>query len=935
MKDRYLILSVCFLSLYSSLSYSMGIDYQNIPEEFKVMFDEEKSIVNVFFPSGDMEKQSLIRSYDKVRLDKKDKSAISNFKKILKKNNIKKEVINKILLDLLSADGVKNTTDCQGISSSCIVTTDSYAFFYNIDTNILRVFLSENILKDKKVESVYASNINDNNALINSSSFFVNQYDDDTSLNISDSLVQGFKYGYLRSDFNINTDADDVFDLNELSYSVNQDNTEFKAGYFSDNNAMNATDVIESFTNSDTVDVSFGSSRNLLLKSKQAYKKVNIYVPSAGLLSIQKNGVYIKQYAVKAGQQEISYNDLPSGVYEINVTVKSGNNVFFNRNYNIYNIKSAILSKGDFDYRVQFGMLANEGSNERYNDYDDDYDDHTDEYDGNYNDSLYTSVKLAYGLFEGMSLSGAVTLSEESDFVLQSAIDYTFINGAQATYNNKIYSEGSSLNTVNIYSPWINIGYEDFHFNDDDLACFTESCSSRTNININKSLMLTESLSTGLYYNYYKYDKGSSTSITNNYNYNYDSESKFDFEITYNKNDGRTVDYNQTDGEFQFNFRVTKTFGGNSQLSFNTSAQEDQFNDFTTEFDTGDVLNDDNISLSALARSSFMKDRDDTNDTSLDIIGDYKNNHFDANYFGSVSTLGITQQNLSLNNTQVISSDGIDFTRQQSDAYLKLDIKKSEDIKDNDSYGVLSIEQDNRRKYDVNINNDNKIVPLNSYSQYDNKIDTESSSLENTEKNRSEFFVHPGSVVKTNMNLTKVVSFVSGFKDILDQDISTVQCVGKGCVDVENIDGNVFKVAVRSGQPFVLKNKDKALTCLTPQVRDISVLNIGMNYCIPDDEDNQELVMKDPQTGKDMRYVYLGIFETKNKWRYASLDKDSQYNIIERHFGDNKNLVYVSYDQEQIASNDIKDKLSDIMLTADVPKDTNLNYVLLLNQNWN
>ena len=84
------------------------------------------------------------------------------------------------------------------------------------------------------------------------------------------------------------------------------------------------------------------------------------------------------------------------------------------------------------------------------------------------------------------------------------------------------------------------------------------------------------------------------------------------------------------------------------------------------------------------------------------------------------------------------------------------------------------------------------------------------------------------------MNLTKVVSFVSGFKDIQDQDILAVQCVGQGCVDVENIDGNVFKVAVRSGQPFVLKNKDKFLTCLTPQVRDISVLNIGMNYCIPD-----------------------------------------------------------------------------------------------------
>ncbi|PSV94022.1 CS1-pili formation C-terminal domain-containing protein [Photobacterium iliopiscarium] len=932
MRESHLVLTVFFLCLYSSVAYSDDLKYDNIPDEFKEMFNEENKVVKVVFPSGDFGKQALISSYNKVRLNKNDKLAIENFKKLLESNNIKGKYVNKILSDLLSSEGVLNTNECQGIPSSCIVSTDSYAFFYNIDSNILRVFLSENILKEKKSKVVYASNINNNNALINSSSIFINQYDDDTSLNISDNFVQGFKYGYLRSDFNINTNNDDVFDLNELSYSVNKDNTELKAGYFSDNNSMNATDVIESFTDSDTVDISFGSSRNLLIKSNQAYKKVNIYVPSAGLLSIQKNGTYIKQYAVKAGQQEISYNDLPSGVYEIRVTVKSGSNTFFDKTYNIYNIKSAMLSKGDFDYRVQVGMLANGENNEGYNN---DYDSHNDEYDDDYNDSIYSSAKLAYGLSDGLILSGAITLSEKNDVIFQSAVDYTFINGSQVTYNNKIYSEGSNLNSVNLYSSWINIGYEEYHFDEDDkLACFTESCSSRTNININKSMLLTGSLSTGLYYNYYKYEEGSNTSITNNYNYNYNSSNNFDFDITYNKNDGRVSRYNQFDDEFQFNFRYTINFDNNSQLSFNTSAQEDQFNDFTSEFDTGDLLPDDNISFSALARTAFVKDRDQNNDTSLDIMGDYQNNNFDANYYGSISTTGTIQQNIAFNNTQVINSDGIDFTRERSEAYLKLDIKKSDDIKDNDTYGILTIEQDNRRKYDVNINQNNKIVPLKSYSQYDNKIDTESSSLENTGKNRSSFFIHPGSVMTTNMNLTKVVSFVSGFKDILDQDILAVQCVGQGCVDVENIDGNVFKIAVRSGQPFVLKNKEKILTCLTPQVRDISVLNIGMNYCIPEDND-QLLVMNDPLTGKDMRYVYLGIFETKNKWRYASLDKDNQYNIIEKKFGDDKNLVYVSYDQEQIVSNDIKDKLSDIMLTADVPKDTISNYVLLLNQDWN
>lgn len=70
--------------------------------------------------------------------------------------------------------------------------------------------------------------------------------------------------------------------------------------------------------------------------------------------------------------------------------------IFSSRNYNM---KSDLLLKGDFDYRIQVGMLTNEDNDEGYND---NYDTDTDKYIDDYNGSLYLSAKLACGLIDSI-----------------------------------------------------------------------------------------------------------------------------------------------------------------------------------------------------------------------------------------------------------------------------------------------------------------------------------------------------------------------------------------------------------------------------------------------------------------------------------------------------------------------------------------------------
>lgn len=915
--------NIFFTLLILNCSYSFGLEVQDIPSEFQSFYNEEIKQVNVEFPEGDIENILMSVSYNTIRIDSSNRKLQDVFYRMLIRHNVKPEIASQFVQELSTPKGLTSSNKCKGFLNTCIVLTDKYDLVYDPDRNTLRLFFSHDVLNKNEGTPEYASSVNFSPALINSTSLFVNSSDDNMIISLSDSLIQGFKYGYLDSKFYLTSSNNSRLD--KLSYNFEQENMRYSIGYFSDDNSMNSTDVIESFTNSDVVEFSVGNSKNLLLKTSDINKKIQIYVPAAGLLSIKKDGNYIKQYAVKAGQNNILYSNLPYGVYEIDVTVKSGNNIIFNKKYNVYNTRSDQLSSGDIDYRIQAGILK------------DNNDDFSGKFDDNewkdYDDSAYFSTKITYGINDALMIGGALSYSDNNS-VYQISGNYLLMNSDSIRASSKIYSGGSYQYDATIYSSYLNFGLSAFKLNsDDDFAAFTEDNESYTNINISRMFALDLNSTIGIYYNLSKLDNAKSHDLTSNYTYMINGNSRVDFQVNYNKTDDERFGDDET---FEFRLAYNHDFdsGGSARTSISTDT--DSYNEFSLEYDTGDLINDDNTSLALTGRTevrSNNRERDAV--SSLDINGLYANEHFTSGYYGSLNSTGNNNLSLNLSSSQIISDSGLTITNKKSDAYLELDVHKSKDINEKMSYGTLALLKDDKVRSDITISEKDKLIGLSRYSLYKSKIDTLSSSIENNGSKGLNLYSHPGTVGQIKLDLTKIVSFVGSYSDIFEQEIVNLGCEGEGCVDIEKIDQNVFRVAVHSGKEFVLKSSDNNYVCLTPQVRNVEVLNIGKSYCVPETDEEFPIVLKNPATGESMNLVYLGIFKDENKWKYASLLDNERYRLIEKEFGNGNNLVYVNIPDSENVSNIALSQLSDLMKTADIPRNDIYKYVLLLSDEWN
>ncbi|MGR5327830.1 TcfC E-set like domain-containing protein [Photobacterium damselae] len=907
-----------------------GNQEEGYPEDFNDFFKEKNRTVNIEYPDGTIKQLDMIVSYDHVKLNESNLNTQKMLFDQLTSQNVKKNIAKEIVKKISSKDGLNNTDKCKGFASKCVVVTDTYDIYYDIDRNVMRFFFSGNILNINKKKEKYVDNVNDFPALINNSSLFVNSYNNDYRVSLNDELIQGMKFGYISSKFNI--DSDDSFDLNSLFYGVDFYNYRFNVGYFSTDNPMNSTDFIDSFTVSDVKELSLGSSNNLLLKSTDSTKNINIYSPSSGLLSIKKDGQYLRQYRVSTGNHIINYSDLPTGIYTINVSIKAGNKVVYDQDYNIYNTKSGQLVKNEHDYRFQLGILKNNDS-DRYRNKDHVSDIGDLQYWKTYDNKAYAEGKFAYGLTNSMMLGTAVVVSN-SENVYQFGINYLFLDSSSLRTTGKAYSGGSYKYDFDLYSPILNINFSKFELDEnDDFAAYTEDYASNTSININRIFSLGINTTLGLYYNYSKYDDNKNNDLTTNITYSVDSNNRFDLQARYSQYDSK---YTGEQNLYNLELTYTHYFDNSSSIAFSYGIDNDHYSESSIEYNTADLINNDTMSLDLTGREMIRNDNND-NLTSLDLNGSYYNDYLNSSYYVSADSEGSINQSLSLTSNQVLSNSGVFFTAIKSDSYYQLDINRAKDIEDGSTLGIVDISKNKKNGYELPLDGAKKLIKLDSYNEYDTSIDTLSASIENAGKHKDNTFSYPGMVKPLKLDLSKIVSFIGAYNDLFDQGISKLTCEGDGCIDVEQVNDNIFKVAVRSGKEFVLKDNKNGYVCLTPQVRNINILNIGKNYCVPnmdlEDDDDYQLVIRNPKDNKVLNLVYLGIFNVDSKWKYESLSKDQRLNILERKFGNDSNLVYVESKDKYILK-ELKDSISTVRLTADIPIDDISNYVLLLGDSW-
>lgn len=892
----------------------------DIPDEFKEFYTYHEDTVVIKSVDGNEKDFSALINYNSIKVNNElSKKEISKF---LKRLGVKEKLLLKILNDFSSKDGVHSSSECTGLAKNCFLNPKTYDIVFDYEQRIIYLYISPDYLNEKNEQLEYVSNIDVSPAIINSSDLFVSSNNSTNSITFNNNSTVGLKYGYMSSDFsyqNSNKNNDD-FELRKLSYILDYQSYQYQFGLFDGNLESNTTSFLSSVgDNTKSISFNIRNSKNLIADKDLTHSALSFYTPSSGYLTIKKDGLVVFQKNVKAGAGKIPYNKLPSGVYNVELSIKSNNVEVLNQKLYVYNIKNGRLSKNDFDYMASIGIYDDTPTLIS----DDINSDSLDKYKG----MKFIDGAVTYGINNAIMLGSEFEITDNNDFKTKIGLSYLFENSSKLDVIYSRYKEGSYSESINIITPWFGFYYDSFEFSEGDLfSLYKEGGYSRKSVSLNKNLNITPVLNANFNYNYNEYStsstKNDTWSISTSFDYRFNAGSVFNIQLMY---DNSKTEYNKND-QFIINASVSIPFDDDLAYTSYVSTYDNQFDEFRSEISSDNVINVDDAILGVSIGHSIYNDDYKANKIYVNATGNYTNDKINSNMYLYSDSDGENNLSLSLSNTQIITKDNIYFTSTDSSTYLNIDIKNNDERIDN--LGLLTVSNKNKLLSKKFLDREKNVIPLDEYNHFNGSLDAASVSLENNGEKEVSGFSFPGSVYTLKPQVGKIVTFVAAFDDIFDQAVKSIECDGAGCVDIENIDGNIFNVKVRAGTEFMLYSDD--MVCLTPKVKHVKNLNIGLNHCVPNVEDNGNGIIIAGPDGTSHRVYFVGIFD-KNYKEY--IKNNHNIDIIEKELNDSEKLVYIYYDDDYILSNNDKSLIEKMMLTAKNSERIS-PFVLELDESW-
>ncbi|HIF9200899.1 TPA: CS1-pili formation C-terminal domain-containing protein [Photobacterium damselae] len=902
-------------------TFTSSVFCYNVPDEFKEFYDYKEDVVVIKSVDGIKNDLSGFINANSVKID--SESAKKELSKFLKRLGVNDELSLTIMNDFSSDYGVSSSDKCIGLAKDCILYPKTYGIVFDYEQKVIYFYISPDHLNKKNKRLDFVNNIDKNPAVINSYDIFIGSNNSTNSITFNNNNIIGLKYGYVDSDlsYQINNKNNDNFELRKLAYILDYQSYQLQVGAFDGNLESNSTSFLTSIgDNTKNISVNIRDSKNLISNKDLSYSSLSFYTPSSGYLTIKKDDLIVFQKNVKAGVGEIPYSKLPTGVYNIELSIKSNGVEVLKQNLYVYNIKSGRLSKKDFDYSASIGLYNDEIP---ISNFDEIKDESLDKYKG----MGYIDTSVTYGINDAAMFGSEFEITDDNDFKTKVGLSYLFENSSKVDIIYSRYKEGSYTGSVNVITPWFSFYYDSFDFSEGDLfALYKEGGYSRKSASLNKNFNITPVLNANLNYHYNEYSTRSTENktwnISTSLDYRFNAGSIFNVQIMY---DNSKAKYNEND-QFIFNASVSIPFGNDLTYTSYVSTYDNSFDEFRNEISSDNIIDSKNAVLDISTGHSIYNDNYKSNKVYANITGNYSNDKLNSNMYAYFDSDGESNLSVSLSNTQIITKDNIYFTSNESSSYLNIDIKNDDERIDN--LGLLTVSNKNKLLKKKFLNKKKNIIPLEEYVQFNGNIDTASVSLENNGEKEISGFSLPGSVYTLRPDVGKIVTFVAAFDDIFEQDVNDIACEGSGCVDIENIEGNVFNIKVRAGSEFMLYSDN--LVCLTPKVKQIKNLNIGLNHCIPDVEDHDNGIMLAGPDGSLHRVYFVGIF---NKNEQNTLEDDHSLDVIETELNDKEKLVFVSYDHDYILSNNDKSLIKKMMLTARNHKEIS-PFVLELDKSW-
>ncbi|MBS9848127.1 TcfC E-set like domain-containing protein [Vibrio alginolyticus] len=900
------------------LVISTSLSGSPVPDEFKSLFELQERKVNAVGLDGQEVSLSIFAGYDFIQI--KDEISINRYKNTLIDAGIQNKYVNEIISDLKL--GRKNKPVCTGLIEKCNYIPENYEIYFDYYTNNLYLYINPSLLEiDESFTSdsvAYVDAVKTDWSLINSFDFYTNlSKNNDNSFNVYNKSLFGMPHGHVVSDFEYGS-SDSKFDLNELTYTLENDRYQYILGLSENGVDINSTSFMNSYTGSKEIGFTVGTSKNLVKGPKNRTQKLFFFAPNDGVLTIYRNNKIIYQKNVSSGQGFITNDELPRGRYDAIFVISSGGNEVSREVKSIYNTGSNRLAVGSYDSTLTVGVLDEEKKHNRQHDYS--------------GDGFFRSM-IAYRPFNSVMIgAGALFLEEDSAFNI--GIDAYLPMQSRLTVVGQHFMNNSNYYDLSLSSLGWNFSYQKFSASQEtDLARYFYGNSDYSRMTIGKGFHLPYSVDGYINYSKYKseeinsaeYNKFKSSLVSlglSTYVYS-------DIAIQLNVDYDLEEDNNDVLTQLSINIPLGENYSANSRVSYKSS----ELNGLRTNLKRENLFaSRENIIGNMSVGHNYIPGNRDKHvyDASLNAtLTDDKyliNSYLYTDSNDNASAVG------SFSSTQIITSNNIAATKDKANSYVIVDAqnKLSGDGWKETNKGLFVLEENGRIKSKKLLKNNKEVVPLRDYEEYRSFIDSDVVGLQNSGENHAKLFSLPGSVEYIKTDMSRVISFISGFRDIFDQEVEGVQCNGDACIAGEMLTRGIYKISVKEGIGFFLGNDE--LVCLIPPVKKSSMLNFGYNYCLPKLEPMEQYVSKNRD--ESISLTFVGGFEKSDydkfikKEIYAEIM--SERHIIEKEVNE---VVYVYIKSQNIAMskkqlallNDIQKLAKDVNMLKDNSEITLVN----------
>ncbi len=830
---------------------------------------------------------------------------------------LKPEVAERLSAQLV--EGADTSILCKGRRDSCLIdesVVDAPQVVIVSDLHKVRLLIPSALMAKQVQQARFIDDTISDNAIIMHHDFNAGSGSNvDAYGYYGGSIIAGVGGGFFRGDVNLTSDRDNTRNdsylyADEVTWNYLTDNWRTQVGYVSDRNdeSWNATTLLDADEQVSSLRVSLGSTSELEFKNKTTAERLYFSVPSSGRLKVTRDdGTPVLERNVSAGQQYLSYEELPRGITTLVISVESGGQEVFRDVRKIYNTANATLAEGDFDVLFSAGLFQQQDVfpdwvEEEYAYNDDDW-----------NNEGYLQAQVV-GQINASWQVGASLLNTQDTHYAKLATQFQPVSWFSANLVAGQFGSGSRYSQASGSLGGLSWNWSQYR--DDTEASTNEFALEHYLYGLGSydewSLGWNQQLWEGnayLYYSDYHQELDASAyhpdawaeeqyqdngSFTLGYSWQGPWRSTIDSNVM--KTSLEDMEGDQSD-EWAFNLNVSIPLNasGMDYVNYNLASQHnDNSNSQYHRATYGhrfDMEQGADLSME-VSGSGYTGDHQEFADTmmgDMTLSGGYQNDQWRGSAMVYADTDSEYNGYADMQTTTVLSGGDWYQVRKRADSYLLVtnsgDQSPSLDKGGDKFLTTAQLKENNESGGRLVIDKTQVVQPLTSYKEYQVTVDDSSSDYHN----RGERFVKgssfPGSALRLNVDNREVRSYISVFSSIEGQPIEEVTCVGDGCVSVDMLTEGVFKFRVSKGLPFQLKTSLNQ-RCFIPSPHSTVHQNLGQNFCMPQFDNVDGLQVTQGEDGQ--HYYYAGEFaalEQLASYSQALSEQNPDVELVKKHIG--------------------------------------------------